>query len=314
MVVLDSLLEVMRPRGAVVGTSWMRSPWAIQFGRAPHVRFNIVLDGHCWVRSSHLERPVRLARHDLVLVLPDTAHALASNPAAPGVPLAKLMPQLREQWQRDGFPRRVTRGDALVLHGSYQFEPTVLSALSGLPRVFSFRAARGRDATPLAAIIGALAAELERPAAGKQLAIDRLVDLLLVYALREWSASNDASTAAWVVAMRFPALGRVLSAMHAMPQRAWTVAELAREAGMSRSAFAAMFAAALGQPPLAYLTEWRMTVAMNLLREGKLSVEQVAAKCGYGNAFAFSAAFKRTVGKPPSAHRPRARTREAVFR
>jgi AraC-like DNA-binding protein len=303
--VLDSLLEVMRPRGAVVGTSWMRAPWGIHFDPAPHVRFNIVLDGHCWVRSAHLERPVRLAKHDLVVVLPETAHALASNATTAAVPIARLMPQLREQWQRDGYPRRATRGDALVLHGSYHFEPTVLSALSGLPRIFSFRAARGRDATPLAAVIAALAAELEHGAAGKQVAIDRLVDLLLVYSLREWSASNAASTAAWVVAVRFPALGRVLSAMHERPHHPWTVAELAREAGMSRSAFAAAFAGALGRPPLAYLTEWRMTVAMNLLRERKLSVEQVAGKCGYGNAFAFSAAFKRTVGKPPSAHRRR---------
>ena len=297
----------MRPRGAVVGTSWMRAPWGIAFDRAPYVRFNIVLDGHCWVRSSHLERPVRLAKHDLVFVLPDTAHALASNPATPAIPIAKLMPQLREQWQRDGFPRRVRAGDALVLHGSYQFEPTVLSALSGLPRIFSFRGARGRDSTPLAAVIAALAAELQSPAAGRQVAIDRLVDLLLVYSLREWSASNNASTAAWVVAVRFPALGRVLSGMHGMPHYPWTVAGLAREAGMSRSAFAAAFATALGRPPLAYLTEWRMTVAMNLLRDSKLSVEQVAAKCGYGNAFAFSSAFKRTVGTPPSAHRRRAR-------
>lgn len=297
----------MRPRGAVVGTSWMRAPWGIAFDRAPHVRFNIVLDGHCWVRSSHLERPVRLAKHDLVFVLPDTAHALASNSTTPAMPIARLMPQLREQWQRDGFPRRVRGGDGLVLHGSYQFEPTVLSALSGLPRIFSFRAARGRDSTPLTAVIAALAAELRTPAAGRQVAIDRLVDLLLVYSLREWSASNNASTAAWVVAVRFPALGRVLSGMHGMPHHPWTVAGLAREAGMSRSAFAAAFASALGRPPLAYLTEWRMTVAMNLLRDSKLSVEQVAARCGYSNAFAFSSAFKRTVGTPPSAHRRRAR-------
>ena len=302
---LDSLLEVMGPRGAVVGTSWMRAPWGIEFDRTPYVRFNIVLDGHCWVRSSHLERPVKLTKHDLVLVLPDTAHALASSPAARAVPITELMPQLREQWQRDGFPRRVRRGDGLVLHGAYHFEPTVLSALRGLPRIFSFRAAPGRDSTPLAAIIATLAAELEQPAAGKQVAIDRLVDLLLVYSLREWSASNHASTAAWVVAVRFPALGRVLSAMHATPHHPWTVAELAREAGMSRSAFAAAFTTALGRPPLAYLTEWRMTVAMDLLRDSRLSVEQVATKCGYGNAFAFSSAFKRTVGSPPSAHRRR---------
>jgi AraC family transcriptional activator of mtrCDE len=305
LAVLDSLLEVMRPRGAVVGTSWMRAPWGIEFDRTPYVRFNIVLDGHCWVRSSHLERPVKLTKHDLVLVLPDSAHALASSPTARAVPITELMPRLREQWQRDGFPRRVRSGDGLVLHGAYHFEPTVLSALRGLPRILPFRAAPRRDSTPLAAIVAMLAAELERPAAGKQVAIDRLVDLLLVYSLREWSTSNHASTAAWVVAMRFPALGRVLAAMHGMPHHPWTVAELAREAGMSRSAFAAVFATALGRPPLAYLTEWRMTVAMDLLRDSKLSVEQVAIKCGYGNAFAFSSAFKRTVGSPPSAHRRR---------
>jgi AraC-like DNA-binding protein len=301
MDVLDSLLEAMRPKGVVAGRSLMTAPWGIDFGAAPYVRFNAVLEGEAWLRAPALAEPLRLSAGSMVLILADTPHALASSPAARATPIAALMPRLREQWRRK--PRRPRRGAyALVLHGAYHFEPAPLSALTGLPRLVPLAAGRG---TALGAVVRALNAELDAPAPGRQAAIDRTVDLMLVHALRACRERDDAGGAAWIAGLRHPGLGRALAALHEKPERDWRVDDLAETAGMSRSAFAEAFAAALGRPPIAYLTHWRMTRAAALLRETRLAVSEIARRCGYGNAYAFSTAFRRATGAPPGALRRR---------
>jgi AraC-like DNA-binding protein len=303
MTVLDTLLEVMRPRGAVVGTSWMRAPWGIGFDRAPFVRFNLVLDGHCWVRSPRLPAPVRLEPGGLALILSETPHELSSTPQGKTVPIGKLMPELEAQWRRDGFPSRASPGDALVLHGAYYTERTVVSAWTGLPPIICISSLDGPTPTRLEGVIASLRAEMEHPGQGSQVVIDRLVDLLLVYSFRAFRRIDDQAAAAWIVGARSPGLGRALSCVHDAPERAWTVAALAREAGMSRSAFSKAFSEALGRAPAAYLSEWRMSVAMRLLRETDHSIERIATECGYNNPYAFSTAFKRCTGEPPAGYR-----------
>lgn len=303
MNVLDTLLEVMRPRGAVVGCSWMRAPWGIRFGRAPFVRFNIVLDGHCWVRSPELPEPIRLEPGGLALILRETPHELSSTPRGKTVPIGELMPALEAQWRRDGFPARVREGDALVLHGAYFTERTLLSAWTGLPRIICISARDGPSPTRLEGVVASLRAEMESPGQGSQVVIDRLVDLLLVYSFRAYRRINEHAEASWVVGALSPTLGRALTAIHRAPEKAWTVTALAREAGMSRSAFAAAFREATGRTPGAYLVDWRMSVAMRLLRETRRSIERIATECGYDNPYAFSTAFRKRIGEPPTRYR-----------
>jgi AraC-like DNA-binding protein len=298
--VLDSLLDVMRPRGVVLGRSLQRAPWGIAFPASPLVYLDFILAGECWLRANG-ER-LRIKAGEFVLVLDHTPHELGSAPDTRAVPIAKIIPHLRRQWRRrPKFP--APKGSALVLYGTYQFEATLLSALRGLPRIIHVSAADIGGQAQLKALTGALAQELDRPGAGSQAVIDRLIDLLLVYALRTCLQHPDAANVAWVAALRDPALGRALEAIHAAPARDWTVAKLAAEAGHSRSAFAAAFTRTLGQTPLAYLARWRMTLASGLLRETALSVSEIAARVGYRNAYAFSTAFKRVTGLPPGRER-----------
>jgi AraC-like DNA-binding protein len=300
--VLDSLLDVMRPRGVVLGRSRLGAPWGIAFPASPLVYFDFVLDGECWVRAREPPQRIRVRKGEFVLVLDHTPHELGSSPDSRTVPIARLMPRLRKHWRRR--PRGpAPRGGAIVLYGTYQFEATLLSALRGLPRIIHVGAEDIGGEAQLKALTDALAQELDRPGAGSQAAIDRLVDLMLVYALRTCLRRPDAASAAWIAGLRDPALGRALQAIHAHPGRDWTVARLAREAGRSRSAFAAAFAAAIGQPPLDYLTRWRMTVATGLLRESALPIAEVAQRVGYRNAYAFATAFKRVTGASPGAAR-----------
>jgi AraC-like DNA-binding protein len=304
MDVLDSLLDVMRPRGVVLGRSLQRAPWGIAFPASPLVYFDFVLAGECWLRAGG-ER-VRIKAGEFVLVLDHTPHELGSAPDTRAVPIATIIPRLRRQWRRrPKFP--APKGSALVLYGTYQFEATLLSALRGLPRIIHVGAADIGGQAQLKALTDALAQELDRPGAGSQAIIDRLIDLLLVYALRTCLTRPDAGNVAWIAALRDPALGRALEAIHAAPARDWTVARLARETGRSRSGFAAAFTATLGQTPLAYLTRWRMTVAAGLLRETNLSIAAVAQRVGYRNPYAFATAFRRVIGAAPGAERRRMR-------
>lgn len=307
MDVLDSLLEIMRPRGVVLGRSLQRAPWGIAFPASPLVYFDFVLAGECWLRARVPPYRLKIKAGEFILVLDNTPHELGSAPDSRAVPIGTLIPRLRRQWRRP--PRHpVPAGSALVLYGTYQFEATLLSALRGLPRIIHLGAADIGGQAQLRALTAALAQELDRPGAGSQAVIDRLVDLLLVYALRSCLKHPDAGNVAWIAALRDPALGRAIEAIHRAPARDWTVARLARETGRSRSGFAAAFTATLGQTPLAYLTRWRMTVAASLLRETNLPIAGVAQRVGYRNAYAFATAFRRITGVAPGAERRRMRT------
>ncbi|MFI0357350.1 helix-turn-helix transcriptional regulator [Actinomadura sp. 9N407] len=141
--------------------------------------------------------------------------------------------------------------------------------------------------------------DLEEP--GRQVVLDRLLDLLLVRVLRAWFARPEADPPVGYRALADPRIGHALRLLHQWPARPWTVAALAAEAGMSRAVFARRFTALVGRPPLGYLTEWRMALAADLLREPGAGVAAVARRVGYADGFAFSSAFKRVRGETPSA-------------
>ena len=133
--------------------------------------------------------------------------------------------------------------------------------------------------------------------------ISRLCDILVIQTIRTWVSSDDAAGPRWLTALTDPQVGAALAAMHHEPAAPWTVATLAAEALMSRSAFAARFTELLGRPAMHYLTELRMQLAVDLLRHGELTVAEVAAAVGYDSDASFSRAFKRTVDRTPRAVR-----------
>lgn len=138
---------------------------------------------------------------------------------------------------------------------------------------------------------------------GPAVVADRLLDWLMVCSLKEWFDREHGD--GWLGAQADAVVGPVLKAMHARPERPWTLALLAREAGVARTTLASRFAKLVGVPPLTYLTEWRMAVAADLLAESSATVASVARKVGYADAFGFSAAFKRVHGFSPSECRSR---------
>jgi AraC-like DNA-binding protein len=137
----------------------------------------------------------------------------------------------------------------------------------------------------------------------QEMVLDRLLDLLLVSVLRSWLAAPDAGVPGWYRAESDPVVGPALRLMHDDPAHPWTVAELAARTGASRASLARRFAGLVGEPPMAYLTGWRITLAADLLRQADATIGAVARQVGYGSAFALSAAFKRERGVSPQEYR-----------
>ena len=190
-------------------------------------------------------------------------------------------------------------GETVMLTGTYQLEGEISGRLlRALPPLLVLEG----DAweTPL---IGLLADEIVKDQPGRRRCSDRLLDLLLIAVLRTWFARPEAEAPGWYRAYADPIVGPALKALHADPAHQWTVEELANGAGVSRAALARRFNDLVGEPPMAFLTGWRIALAADLLLEPDATVGSVAAKVGYGSPFALSTAFKRLRGMSPKQYR-----------
>jgi AraC-like DNA-binding protein len=148
-----------------------------------------------------------------------------------------------------------------------------------------------------------LATEAREPRIGGEAVLTRLADIIVIQAIRAWIEGDPAAEVGWFGALRDPQIGRAITLIHRNPGRDWTVASLARELNMSRSSFAARFTALVGEPAMAYLTRWRMQIAMAALRDEPTTVAQLADRLGYHSEAAFARMFKRHTGMPPGSVR-----------
>ena len=194
----------------------------------------------------------------------------------------------------------------LLICGGARFSgPTAHPLLSQLPELIVVRRDSLAEHDWLRPTLEAIALEAESPRPGSAVVMSRLADILVIQAVRTWLDSAPVTANGWLTALRDPNVGHSLALMHRDPGKAWDVDGLAREVGMSRAVFAERFASMMGQPPKHYLTQWRMHLASNWLREEGLGLAQLAERLGYGSEAAFSRAFKRHFGESPGGHRRR---------
>ena len=186
-------------------------------------------------------------------------------------------------------------GETELLTGTYVLDGEVGGRLLRAPG--GGRRARGGAREP------ADRAARVRDAPGQEAVLDRLLDLLLIAALRAWLSRADAHAPGWYSAHADPVVGHALRLIHDDPAHGWTVASLAHEAGVSRAALARRFTDLVGEPPMAYLAGWRIALAADLLHEPGSTIGSVADQVGYGSPYALSTAFKRLRGMSPKAHR-----------
>ena len=310
---LSSLLHDVRPRGALFDQTVMTPPWSLRFEeKAPLTLLTLLGGERAWVTPDG-GTPVALRPFDVVLVVGPVPYTVADSPGT--APLAvvhegdrcttpdgRLILDEELPWCVPG--RGPATGSATVaLKGTYQVRGSVSQrVLNALPPLVHLPAPP-EGCPPLDMI----AQELGRDSPGGQVVLDRLLDLLLVTSLREWFDGDADRAPSWYRAHSDPVVGAALRLVHDAPERAWTVASLAAATGTSRARCAQRFTALVGQPPMAYLTEWRICQAADLLATSTDTVDAVARRVGYSTSYALSVAFKRTMGLRPTEHRALAR-------
>jgi AraC-like DNA-binding protein len=303
---LGEVLHLLRMRGAFYCRSDLRAPWALEMPAIEDaVSLHVVLAGHATVEVG--DEAVDLAAGDLVLVPHGRGHHIASER---GVRPAGRVDQLPQhhlgphysllEYGGVGAPTR-------LLCAVVGFDdPAAAVVLAALPPVL---AASGSAAVAhgwMGETIRLLSAELTELRPGGEEVTTRLADVLVIQALRAFLEQDDAARGGWLGAFRDDRVRMALLAIHRAPERPWTVDALAAEVGASRSAFAARFTEVLGEPPMAYVTRWRMQLAYRQLLVGDATVASVAGRLGYRSEAAFSRAFARVMGTPPGAVRSRA--------
>jgi len=300
---LGEALHVLRMSGAFYSRCEFSAPWGLVLPAFPDsMMFHIVTAGACWLEVSGAEP--RLTRQgDLALVPHGEGHRLVSEPGIPGVKLFDMPRELateRYEILRHGGGGVETR----LICGTLRFDhPTGRHPVNVLPKIIIVEAGSSSEMEWIASTLRFIAAEARELRPGGDTVITRLADILVIQAIRSWIEQDPAAQTGWLGALRDGQIGTAIAQIHRDPARGWTVANLAAECAMSRSAFAARFTELVGEPPMHYVARWRMHAALTWLKEDDATVGELAERLGYQSEAAFSRAFKRFVGVSPGAVR-----------
>lgn len=300
---LGEALYFLRMSGAFYCRSEFTAPWALELPPfEDSLMFHVATSGACWLEVPGVE-PRLLQPGEFALVPHGEGHRLASEPGIPAAKLFDIPGELvseRYEILRHGGGGAATS----VVCGVVRFEhPAALRLVKLLPKVLCFEASSSPQMDWMQNTLRFMAAEARELLPGGETVITRLCDILVVQAIRSWIAQDPAARTGWLGALQDKQMGRALALIHRDPTYAWTVASLADEVAMSRSALSGRFTKLVGEPVMQYVTRWRMQLAMSWLRENESTLADVANRLGYQSEAAFSRAFKRFNGMSPGAAR-----------
>ena len=310
---LSDALRVLRLTGAVFLDADFTAPWCVVSqsghssspvlsGGANIVFFHVLTEGRCKARLVSGGETLEFAAGDLVMLPRDDTHLLGSD--------LHLAPTLADSLVRpaaEGELMRIEHGGGgertRFVCGFLRYDQRLCGPmLETLPRLLRVPLGGG-PAAWLTSLLQAGARESSAPRPGGETVLAKLAELLFVEALRRYIEQLPERQAGWLAGLRDRYVGRALALMHERPERDWTVEELAAAVGLSRSSLSQRFTDFIGQPPMQYLTRWRLTIAAQRLRSEKSSLARIAADSGYDSEAAFNRAFKRALGTTPAAWR-----------
>jgi AraC-like DNA-binding protein len=303
---LSEALSTMHMESSLLGIFNLAAPWAIMHPRLDGVICHIVTEGSCcWTPEDGPS--IQLGKGDFLAFPHGDAHTLASSPGLPGMPIAPLLHSLGHRvWKpQSQYLRPVcyrgagggARTGVVDLISAFP-EPRRNPLLRALPRVIHIRAEKLQVLTWLDFFLEMIVSEQSTEAPGYAALVSRIADLVFIQSVRAYLDSHADDARGWLRGLLHPQISRTLQAIHHAPEKDWTVALLAAEAGMSRTPFAREFCARLGQTPIHYLTEWRMHIASRRLAAG-IPVNVVSDQIGYASPISFARTFKRIVGVNP---------------
>jgi AraC-like DNA-binding protein len=303
---LADVLDLSRVSGALMANVRACAPWGLDLPQRDGASFHAITSGTAWLRVTGGD-PLQLMPGDVFLLPAGARHRLSSEPDGRCV-----------QFDRDMKERLMTPEGDLSLGSSgatttfvcaaFEYDLDVAEPLMRLlPQVIHVPAdpVMGRDTT---AIVELLAMEVGARRPGSRAAAARLIDTLLIAAIRHWLERHAGDEPpSWLRALRDPTVARVIAILHERPGEPWTVEALAGEVHLSRATLARRFTELVGEPPLTYLAHWRMHLAAQRLKHSTDTVEAIAREVGYTSEYAFNRAFSRHRGQPPGRYRRLAR-------
>lgn len=295
---IGQVLKCVRMSGIFYCPSELTEPWGLQLPPMPNcVWFHVVTEGEA---NLEVDGDVRLARAgDLVLVPHGNGHrAWGTEPA----PTPEVFTLPHDYYSDQYAVLRHGGGGARtqVVCGGIRFDhPAATHLVNALPPIIHIEGARSTRADWLPATLELMAEETRQILPGSEAVVSRLCDIVVMQAIRTWIERDAAAQTGWLAALRDEQVGAAIARIHAAPAHDWTVAALADEVAMSRSAFAARFTELVGESAMRYVTRWRMHIAFDLLQSGEATVAVTAHRVGYESEAAFSRAFKRVIGVSP---------------
>ena len=318
---LSDVLRAVRLTGAVFVTVDVSPPWSAPVPSAATLRsiimpsaqhlisYHLVTAGGCWAIAQQ-GKPIKLEAGDVIVFPGGDPHVMCTDPKVPrgaGFDMRRIRPA--EQWpyrivgERNG-PDRLGIVCGFLGCDARPFNPL----LAALPRIMVVSDRSGVKDGWLSQFMRLAVTEATDKRAGGEGVLARLSELMFVEAVRRHLDSLPIEQTGWLAGLRDSFVGRALTLLHSKPAYPWTLEELAREVGLSRSSLAERFMHFVGQPPMHYLTHWRMQMAAGLLTSGASNIAAIAQDVGYESEAAFSRAFKKLVGAPPAMWRRQQRT------
>jgi AraC-like DNA-binding protein len=307
---LADVLDLSRVSGALMANVRAGAPWGLDLPSRSGASFHAITSGVAWLRVAG-EDPLQLMPGDVFLLPTGVRHRLSSEPDGACEPFDTSMKErlmTPEGDLRIGGSGAATTFVCAAFDYDLEVAQPLMSLLPAVIHVPADPVAR-RD---IAAIVELLAMEVGAPRPGSRAAAARLIDTLLIAAIRHWLERRaGGEPPSWLRALNDPALAQVVAVLHERPAEAWTVESLAREVHLSRATLARRFSELVGEPPLTYLARWRMHLAAQRLKHSTDTVETIARDVGYTSEYAFNRAFARHRGQPPGRYRRLARAASA---
>jgi len=304
MDVLSEVFGSMRIQDAVYTRLEATAPWGFHYtgDTVPRIRFGLMVRGSALLRFKNQRQAIPLSAGDVfIFILSDESFTVMDHPRSPVADyrvLRKLEEDCVIHYGGGGAPTTLVSGSFRMS----AFDAPLISTI--LPRYLHLRLEQDRSQA-FQSVLDLLAVETAQPGIASSRLITCLYESLFVYAIRAYAGNSAAPLKGWLGAMSDEHLSKAIGAMHSGIDRSWSVKSLAREARMSRSAFALRFRTVLGQTPFEYLTQWRMYRAGAMIRSNNMSFSEVASAIGYGSESSFSRVFRREMGEAPREYRRR---------
>jgi len=301
MDVLTDVLDALELKGWICARNELVPPWRYHFAASHDMIFHLISFDGGYLSVEGDPTPLRIEDGAVLLFPFGHAHSMCDKPTSPLTQVLHVDYEPQKHYQ--GFPDPSGEAKKAALCGAFRLEhPGAFPLLHGLPKVIHIPAEQGRMVQGFPEIVHLIAREAAAPRPGAEVMLRRLTELLFIQIIRTWVEQQAGAETGWVAALRDQSISTALGLIHQSPERGWKVEELASSVALSRAVFSARFTRLVGEPPITYLTRWRMYRATRLLKNN-VEVEKIARLLGYESEVAFRKAFKREVGMPPARYR-----------